>query len=161
MVARSLFRLMSEPSRPLRLLTSTRFFRYWLGYSAPVFVFLALLAAWRIGPIAIASVASFLVVFWIETSTGYCRRCTHFNCGPHGWLMRRLFRRTSAPLPRPRLVLHVCLDLILGIGGIVLISVEWPWLLVPVVIWVAGAAVSVTPVSPAARRDTAKWGGFR
>jgi hypothetical protein len=94
----------------------------------------------------------------LESATGYCRRCTHFACGPHGRLMRRFFRRDPSPLARPRLLLHAALDLIMVALGLFLILSEWPSLLLPLLGWVLGAAISVAPSSPQARRDAAKWG---
>jgi hypothetical protein len=72
--------------------------------------------------------------------------------------MRRFFRRDPSPLARPRLLLHAALDLIMVALGLFLILSEWPSLLLPLLGWVLGAAISVAPSSPQARRDAAKWG---
>lgn len=116
------------------------------------------MAAWRHGIVTGFLALIVATAFWFESATGYCRRCTHFNCGPHGSVMHRFFRRDPSPLPRARLVLHAVLDLVMGIGGAVLIASAWPALLIPIIVWLFGAAWSVLPRSPEALRDTAKWG---
>lgn len=143
----------------LAILSSPRFFRLWFGYGIVIFTAVALAAAWRRGTAAGLLACAVAIAFWLESATGYCRRCTHFNCGPHGWIMRRAFRRNTASLPRRRLLLHVVLDILMAVGGSALIVSAWPGMLPPVLIWIAGAAWSAAPRSPAARRDTAKWGG--
>ncbi|MFQ5876607.1 MAG: hypothetical protein ACE5JH_02780 [Acidobacteriota bacterium] len=143
----------------VRLVRSPGFFRYWLGHGAILFASVAAAAAWRKGPLWLAAGVLALALFWLETSTGYCRRCTHFNCGPHGSVMRRLFRRDPAPLPRSRLALHVSFDILMAAAGLYLIGSEWPPLIPPAALWVGGAALSVFPASAEARRDASKWGG--
>src|SRR5262245_8541290 len=99
--------------RRLVALFTPRFFRWWVGYGAILYAALALFVSARAGPGWLAATAALACLWWWETSTGFCRRCTHFNCGAHGAIMRRFFARDFRPLPRWRLIAHGIADLVM------------------------------------------------
>jgi len=136
-----------------------RFFRFWVGYGAILYGLLALSLAARAGVVWLLLTLALGGVWWWETATGFCRRCTHFNCGPHGLLMRRFFARDLSPLSSRRLRVHAAGDLILFAWPQWWIW-EWPWLGAVTLMWVAVAAVAVIPFSGEARRDTSKFAGL-
>jgi len=140
-------------------LTGPRFFRYWVGYGGILYALLSAALAARAGLGWLVLTVALAGLWWWETATGYCRRCTHFNCGPHGALMRRFFARDSRPLPTRRFLLHAAGDLLLFAWPQRWFW-EWPWLGAATLVWLAVAAVAVAPVSAEARRDTPKYGGL-
>ena len=139
-------------------LGTPRFFRYWVGYGGIVYGLLTLALAAMAGGWWLALTLLLWCLWWWETATGFCRRCTHFNCGPHGALMRRWFARDSRPLPPWRRTLHGAADLAMFAW-----AQPWawqsPWLGATTLAWLAVAMVAVYPFSGQARRDAAKFGG--
>jgi hypothetical protein len=142
----------------LALLRSPGFFRYWVGYGGILYGVLGLVAAGGAGAGWFVITVLLGAAWYWETSTGYCRRCTHFNCGPHGAIMRRYFARDFRTLPIWRGVLHAAGDLFMFAWPQRWIW-RWPWLGAATVLWFVLAALAVLPFSVQARRDVAKFGG--
>lgn len=139
---------------------SPLFFKIWVGYGGILYGLLSLWLAGRAGAMALTGTLLLWGAWWWETSTGFCRRCTHFHCGPHGVLMKRFFERDRTPLPGRRLRLHLAGDLLVFAWPQIWIW-EWPWLGFASLAWFAVSAVAVLPFSETARRDEAKLAGVR
>jgi len=139
-------------------LESPRFFRYWVGYGGIVYGALSLALAALAGPVWLLLTLTLWCAWWWESATGFCRRCTHFSCGPHGAVMRRWFARDLSPLPAWRRRLHGAADLAM-FGWAQPWVWRWPWLGAATLVWLAVSLVAVLPFSGQARRDVAKFGG--
>lgn len=142
-------------------LSAPGFFRVWLGYGGIAYALLAVTLAARAGAVWLLVTVLLGAAWWWESATGFCRRCTHFACGPHGVIMRRFFARDPRPLPASRLILHTTGDLLVFAWPQYWIW-EWPWLGAATLVWFGMGALAAWPSSDQARRDTAKfarWGG--
>jgi len=139
-------------------LRSTQFFHYWVGYGGILYGLLSLALAALAGPLWLGVTVALWCLWWWETSTGLCRRCTHFSCGPHGVVMRRWFARNPSPLRPLRRRLHGAADLAMFAWAQPWIW-HWPWLGAATLGWLALSMVAVFPFSEQARRDAAKFGG--
>src|SRR5881296_261798 len=139
-------------------LASPLFFRYWVGYGGILYGILALGVSARAGIGWLTVTLALAAAWWWETSTGFCRRCTHFTCGPHGAVMRRFFARDFSPLPVWRRWTHAAADLLLFAWPQPWLW-RWPWLGATTIVWLAFALIAVLPFSDQARRDAAKFGG--
>jgi hypothetical protein len=141
-------------------LRSPDFFRWWVGYGGILYGLLSLILSARAGRGWLALTLVLWMAWWWDTATGYCRRCSHFQCGLHGAVMQRYFARDLTPLPRWRGAAHAAADLFMFAWPQRWFW-SWPWLGASTIVWLALAIVAVHPHSEQARRDAAKHGGHR